>query len=151
MILDVKLHYFGSLGLDYYSYNRETYRFFRRLSSGCTVQRQARSKRGRGQHNSGRGRRKIFARFARTVRRTPLSQYPASAPALISPLNTRNSVKEGDLTSYWRWSFWMRSLDMIFILWSMITRQNHQEINYYYLFSPGPRVITAYQHYRYTS
>ena len=72
VILDVKLHYFGSLGLVYYSYNQETYRFFRRLSSGCTVQRQARSKRGRGEHKSGRGRRKFFARFARTMRRTPL-------------------------------------------------------------------------------
>ena len=39
VILDVKLHYFGSLGLVYYSYNQETYRFFRRLSSGSTVQR----------------------------------------------------------------------------------------------------------------
>ena len=56
VILDLKLHYFGILGLVYYSYNQETYRFFRCLSSGCTVQRQARSKRGRGQHKSGRGR-----------------------------------------------------------------------------------------------
>ena len=46
MILDVRLHYFGSLGLVYYSYNQETYRFFHRLSSGCMVQRQARSKGG---------------------------------------------------------------------------------------------------------
>ena len=37
MILDVKLHYFGSLGLVYDSYNQETHGFFRRLSSG-TVQ-----------------------------------------------------------------------------------------------------------------
>ena len=61
MVLDVKLHhYFGSLGLVHQSYNQETYRFFRRLSSGCTKC-----------DRKGAWSTKFFACFARTIT-TPL-------------------------------------------------------------------------------
>ena len=80
MILDVRLRYFGSLGLVYYSYNQETYRFFRRLSSSCLVQRQVLSK-------SGCGQRSFFARFMCTITRTPLHNI------LHPPLNYPNSQK----------------------------------------------------------
>ena len=77
VILDMKLHCFGSLGLVYYSYNQETYRFFRSLSSGCTVQQQARSKRGRGPTKVG----VVDENFFRAHnKKNPPSQYPASAP-----------------------------------------------------------------------
>ena len=83
MILDVKLHYFGNLGLVYYSYNQETYRFFRRLSSGCTVQRQWRSKRGVAKVKVG-----VVDENFRALRahdnKNPPSQYPASAPEYTS-------------------------------------------------------------------
>ena len=59
MILDVKLHYFGSLGLVYYNYNQETHRFFRHLSSGCKIQQHAQLKIRHGKN--------------------PPSQYPADA------------------------------------------------------------------------
>ena len=85
MILDVRLNYFGSLGLVYYSYNQETYRFFHCLSSSCTVQRQARSKRGVAIPKVGVVDENFSALHTHN-KKNPPSQYPASTPG------TRNSM-----------------------------------------------------------
>ena len=86
VILDVKPHYFGSLGLVYYSYNQETYRFFRHLSSNCAIEK------GRGPHKVG----VVDEKFSRAAhKKNPLLLNILQPPLLVGicPLGWTSSIK----------------------------------------------------------